>query len=152
MTFKDAALPLAALLTGGALFSSLLLSGCEYETKFVDFVPEICNDKVDNDEDTRIDCDDTDCDAQCRVEVVVLPPGNTTADTLRVSGTHLNAASVTIQVTPDGAGGNARLDSSGAWDFLITSISSTTLHTITATATSAKGLKDTAITTFEKRL
>lgn len=145
---KPASLPLV-LLGGAALLFALVAAKCESHTEFPGFVDENCIDGVDNDEDGQKDCVDVDCAVACAVEVFITAPAPAVADSLKISGTHRNATSISIQVTPSGAGGAANIVGE-SWDFMIKGISGTGIHTITATATSAKGLKDTDSATFQR--
>lgn len=139
-------LPLGA----AALFMALTAAKCRNNVEFVDFVPEICDDKIDNDEDGGTDCDDSSCDAECAVDVVAFPPGPVTADSVKISGTQENAASITVQVVPSGLGGAATI-SGGTWEFTIRNLNTDGMHTVTAQAVSAQDRRDTAIVTFERR-
>lgn len=142
--------PLALLLLAGLAFV-LSAAKCTTETVFVDFVKEICTDGVDNDGDGKSDCDDADCASECAVEVTLSAPAFTGTDSLRLGGTHRNATSIAISLTSGGGqGGNATL-AGESWSYLITGITGAGSHTVTATATSAKGLRDTATAVFEKR-
>lgn len=141
-TISAAILPACALL-------ALMAAKCEQVTEFPPYVQETCSDKADNDDDGKIDCDDSDCKLECAVKVVMFTPSNTSSDSVTVSGTHTNASSVSLTVSPSGNGGSATL-SGGSWSFSIKNLSQTGLHTVTATATSADGLKDTAVATFTR--
>jgi hypothetical protein len=138
--------PLAA----AALFMALTASKCRNNVEFVDFVPEICDDKVDNDEDGETDCDDSSCEVECAVDVVAFPPGPVTADSVKISGTHENAASITVQVVPSGLGGAATI-AGGEWEFTIRNLNADGIHTVTVQAVSAEDRRDTAVVTFERR-
>lgn len=138
----------AAILPACALLA-LTAAKCQQATEFPPYVQETCSDKADNDDDGKIDCDDTDCRLECAVKVVLFTPSNTTSDSVAVSGTHTNASSISVTVSPSGNGGSATL-SGGSWSFTIRNLSQTGLHSVTATATSAEGLKDTAVATFNR--
>jgi hypothetical protein len=128
---------------------ALTAAECRNDLEFVDFVPEICDDKIDNDDNGMTDCDDASCEDECAVQVVAFPPGPVVADSVKISGTHQNAASITVQVTPSGLGGGAAI-SGGTWDFTIRNLNANGAHTVTVLAVSAEDRRDTAIVTFEK--
>lgn len=139
-------LPLAA----AALFMALAAAKCRNTVEFVDFVPEVCDDGVDNDENGLADCDDSSCDVACAVDVVAFPPGTVSADSVKIAGTHRNAASITVQVVPSGLGGAAVI-AGGTWEFTIRNLNVDGPHTVTVQAVSAQDKRDTASVTFEKR-
>jgi hypothetical protein len=142
-------IPALLLLVGLAFL--LTAAKCQTETVFVDFVKEVCTDGKDNDEDGKADCDDADCASECAVEVTLSAPAFTSVDSLRIGGTHRNATSISVTVSTGGGQGGTVTPTDGNWSYKITGITSNGSHTVTATATSAKGLRDTAVATFEKR-
>jgi hypothetical protein len=141
--------PRLLALAGAGLAFALLAAKCE--TDFPPYVQELCTDGQDNDSDGETDCRDSDCAAACVVEVALLQPSDANTDSLLVSGTSLHAASVAVTVSPSGLGGQAKLQTTGVWEFLIRGITDTgATHTVRAIATSAEGLADTAVATFER--
>ncbi len=141
--------PILLALAGAGVLFALLAAKCE--TQFVDYVAEICNDNQDNDSDGQTDCKDSDCAAECNVEVTILQPPQADADSLPISGTSLRAASVAVTVTPSGNSGQATLQANGVWEFLVRNITQPgATYTVKAIATSAEGLSDTATATFER--
>lgn len=142
---------LLALLAAAGIAFALMAAKCETTTDFPPFVQEICTDNVDNDEDNDVDCRDSDCSQECAVEVVIFQPAATKLDSLRISGTHVNAATISVAVTPAGDGGQATLHTDGiTWDVLLTNLQQPITYTVTATATSAKNIKDTAVVSFQR--
>jgi|SRR5690606_12612386 len=125
---------------GAALFFALSASKCETETTFPGYVTEICTDKIDNDEDGRVDCQDSDCAEACAVKVAILPPVAPLAgDTLTLTGTHLNASTISVTVTPSGLAGAVNALADGTWKAPLTSLTERTTYTVIAVAADAQG-------------
>src|SRR4051812_10044328 len=107
----------------GAIFI-LSASKCETTTEILPPSPdEICNDGIDNDTDGKMDCADTDCLLECRVSVFVFPTTPTSLDTLRISGTHENAQSITVTLSAGGGSAATPVISGTKWDCLISGLS-----------------------------
>lgn len=146
--------PASALITvlgsAGILFA-MSAASCESSLEFPPYVQEICTDNADNDDDGAADCDDSDCNAVCVVKVEVSTPPDVAADSsVKLTGTHENASTISVSVVPNGTGG-AAIITGAAWEFTVRNISTPGIHTATILATSAKGRTDTATTTFQKR-
>lgn len=146
--------PFSALITvlgsAGILFA-LVAAQCDSNLEFPPYVQEICTDNIDNDEDGKTDCDDSDCSVVCGVKVEVFTPPDVGADSsVKLTGTHENASTISVSVTPNGTGGAATI-TGASWEFTVRNISTPGIHTATILATSAKGRTDTATTTFQKR-
>jgi hypothetical protein len=143
----------AGLAAAGALYFALTASKCEQTTEFVPFVAEQadkCLDKIDNDADGKIDCDDPDCDAVCAVTVTIdaLPPVITT-DSLSITGQQHNASSVSvISVTPQGSGSAPAL-SGETWKSTLTNLSQPGDYTVTVVGSNGDR-RDTAKATFTR--
>lgn len=134
----------------GALMA---LQSCEQTTTFTPFIREICTDRMDNDSDGKVDCDDSDCNAECSVEISIVTPLPTSADSLELSGSTRNAVSVSVLVTPaPGEGGTASLDpSTGDWRITLRKLQTAGNYTVQAIASNQANLKDTATATVERR-
>lgn len=138
----------ALALTGAAAFV-LTAAKCENRTTFPEFLPEMCTDKLDNDEDGKVDCKDTDCADECRVTVTINEFAKPVkVDTLEVSGNQTNAASVVVNLTAPGVGGTATVEA-GTWKRSLV-ITTDTTYTLTVIATNGD-IKDTATTTFDRK-
>jgi hypothetical protein len=131
----------------------MALQSCEQSTTFVPFVKEMCGDKADNDADGKVDCDDSDCDAECSVDIAVVTPLPTSVDSMILIGTSRNAASVSVLVkTPPGEGGTAALDPiTGDWSITLRKLQTPGNYEVHAIASNQANRKDTAITTVERR-
>lgn len=142
---------LLPLLAGTAAL--LALSKCKQETTFVPYVDEICTDKVDNDEDNKVDCDDSNCSAECSVEITITTPQPTSVDSLVIGGTSRNARSVSVLVTPaPGEGGTAVPDAAtGDWTITLRKLQTPGTYQVQAIASNQANLKDTATATVERR-
>lgn len=142
----------ACVAAAGALYLALTASKCEQSAEFVDYVAETgadkCLDKLDNDTDGKIDCEDSDCDAVCAVEVTIAAvPAVLTQDTLLLTGQQHNAASITlISLLPNGKGTPPVL-SGETWSSRLSELSTRTTYTVTVVATNGNRT-DTARTTF----
>lgn len=131
---------LLTLAGGAALLFALSASKCETETTFPGYVAEICTDKIDNDEDGRIDCQDSDCRDECAVKVTILPPAAPiTVDSLTISGTHFNASTITVSITPSGLAGAASPLADGTWKAHLSSLTARTAYTVIAVGADAQG-------------
>lgn len=143
----------AGLAAAVALYFALTASKCEQTTEFVPFVAEQadkCLDKIDNDADGKIDCDDADCDAVCAVTVTIdaLPP-IITSDTLPIAGQQRNATSVTvISVTPQGSG-STPVVSGDTWKSTLTNLSQKGNYTVTVVGSNGDR-RDTATANFTR--
>ncbi len=142
---------LLALLSFAAILFALVAAKCETNTEFESFVQENCADNVDNDGDNIVDCNDRDCDLACAVQVVIFPVAAITTDSLKISGTHENAAAIALTVTPNGTVGTVDVQPAGTWEAMVKQLNTAQAYTVRAIATSAKDRKDTATVTFEKR-
>lgn len=148
---KKPASALITVLGSAAILFALVAAQCESNLEFPPFVQEVCTDNVDNDEDGAADCDDSDCNTVCGVKVEVsTPPGVAADSSVKLSGTHENASTISVSVIPDGTAGAATI-TGATWEFTVRNISTPGIHTATILATSAKGRTDTATTTFQKR-
>lgn len=110
---------LSALLIGFALVFILAAAECTQETTFIDAQEEICGDGTDNDGDGRIDCKDSECELQCRLELTVNPTLTTSHDTQTVSGTHRNANRIVIEVQPSNSNGGTATLAANTWSFKV---------------------------------
>jgi hypothetical protein len=146
------ALTLLATLSAGA-GALLALSNCEQATTFTPFLKEICADRNDNDADGKVDCEDSDCSAECSVEITVVTPLPTSVDSLALAGTSRNAVSVSVLVTPSPAeGGTASLDpATGDWSITLRKLQNAGEYQVKAIASNQANLKDTATATVERR-
>lgn len=143
-----------SLLPLGLLAAALALTAaqCEHKIDFPGFVAENCSDNVDNDEDGKADCNDTDCEEDCRVEVTIDQPTATiTTDSLRLTGTHFNATTVAVSMSPGGTGGNAQKVGGDRWEYLVTNIGTSGTYKATVVASGAGTRRDTAVVTFQKQ-
>jgi hypothetical protein len=142
---------LATLAGAAAILTALTASKCEQNTEIIPFVAEICADKLDNDEDGRTDCRDSDCDLACEVEVgFVATPATITSDSLTLRGSHANASGIAVSITPSGTSpGNATLTGND-WEARFIGLSQRTAYIVTAIASDENGRKDTATTTFQR--
>lgn len=141
--------PLLLALAGCSVLFALVAATCE--TEFPPYVQEICDDTQDNDTDGETDCQDSDCSAECDVEVFINTLPAATEDTLIVSGTSTRATSVTVSVTPTGTGGRADLKSDGTWEIILRQVNGRgETHRVEAIANGASGLSDTAQATFQR--
>jgi hypothetical protein len=143
----------AGLAAAGALYFALTASKCEQTTELVPFVAEQgdkCLDKIDNDADAKIDCDDTDCDAICAVSVIIDPlPAVISTDTLRISGQQHNASAISIiSVTPQG-NGSAPAISGETWTSLLSDLGQKGSYSVTVVGSNG-GRRDTATATFTR--
>ncbi len=108
------------LLGAGALLLTLTASKCKQDVVFVDAQKEICTDGIDNDQNGKIDCADSECLNVCTLDLAVFPTVQTSVDTQTISGTHRRAASIAVNTKPDiSASGKATLTGS-TWTFLVT--------------------------------
>jgi hypothetical protein len=144
----------AYMAAAGAMYFALTASKCRQSTEFVQFIAETgadkCLDKLDNDSDGKIDCDDSDCDAVCAVEVTIdaVPPV-INVDTLVLSGQQHNASSVTIlSVLPSGKG-SAPVLSGETWTSHLSELSARTGYTVTVVGSNGNR-RDTASITFTR--
>ncbi len=142
-----AAKALYALAGASALAFALTASKCETDTVIVPYVQEICNDKIDNDGDGLIDCQDSDCDVECKVQVNINPISPISTDSLTVTGTHFNATGIALSILPSGSAGAAVI-SGNSWTAHLTLLSDKTTYTLTAIASDAQGRLDTATATL----
>lgn len=144
-------LPILMTLAVGAV-ALLSLSNCEQTTTFVPFIKEICGDKTDNDSDGKLDCDDSDCQVECSVDITISPTSPTSEDSLQISGSSRNAQSISILVTPSpGLSRAAVLESGGGWSAMLYDLKTAQTYAVKAIATSPQGTHDTATTSVERR-
>lgn len=142
---------LLPLVAGFGTCFVLTASKCQTDTIFVDFTPEICGDKLDNDGDGKTDCKDSDCSNACTVTLNLFPiPSPIKNDSLTISGTQHNASSIAIQIAPDGEGGTLQPTQEN-WEFTLLDLSKDTTYTVTVIASDALGNKDTATSKFTKQ-
>ncbi len=142
---------LATIAAAATILTALTASKCVQKTEIVPFVAEICTDKVDNDEDGRTDCRDSDCDLVCEVEVSIsATPTILTSDSLTLNGSHANASSIAVTITPSGTSpGNATLTGND-WEARFTGLDEPTTYVVTVIASDENERKDTATVTFER--
>lgn len=145
--FRAAAWTAAA----GSLCLVLTASKCEQHTTFPGYVAEICNDKIDNDEDGKTDCEDSDCAADCAVHVTINPIASPIAtDTLTLTGHQTHATSIAINLAPSGLPGTVTLDpASDNWSAKLTNLSQNAVYNITAIASNGD-IRDTATASFTR--
>ncbi|MDB5102838.1 MAG: hypothetical protein JWP91_527 [Fibrobacteres bacterium] len=142
---------LATLAGAAALLFVLSAYKCQQTTDFPGFVAEICTDKVDNDSDGLADCADSDCDNACVPEVTIgAVPTAITLDSLTISGTVTNAASVAVSITPSGSVSPA-IVTAGTWQARLSGLLARTTYTLRASVADAKGRGDTATASFERK-
>jgi hypothetical protein len=148
----------AALAAAGAAYFALTASKCQQSTEFVPFVAEQadkCLDKIDNDADGKIDCDDPDCNTICAVQVNIdAIPSVISADTLTITGTQHNATSVSvISVSPQGGGtqgtGSAPVLTGETWRSTLSNLGERVLYTVTVVGSNGNR-RDTATATFTR--
>lgn len=141
---------LLAIAAAGAAILTLTASECKTTTSFPEFIPEICSDDKDNDEDGRVDCKDSDCSGECKVSVTIDDFSKPVlVDSFQLTGTQIRASSVVVNISPTGVGGSATLES-GTWKRAVIGISKDTTYTLKVIAANGE-IKDTAITTFERK-
>ncbi len=113
---------------------------------------EICNNGIDDDGNGLTDCRDPVCftSAYCRPALTINPVSTPVAfDTLTLTGTQQNAASITASISPviNGRGGSAVLSGS-SWSLQLTDLINGTT-TVTLVAVDSTGaLQDTLPVTF----
>lgn len=142
---------LATIAGAAALLTALTASKCEQTTEIVPFMAEICADNLDNDADGRADCRDSDCNLVCEVEVTIgATPATLTSDSLTIKGSHVNASSIAVTITPIGTSpGNATLTGDG-WEARFIGLSQRTTYAVTAIASDDSDRKDTVTITFQR--
>jgi hypothetical protein len=133
-----------------ALAFALCASKCEQTTAIVPYVAEICNDNLDNDTDGNTDCQDSDCDLQCKVHVQINPIAPTiTADTLKITGTNFKATGIALQILPTGTAGAVTI-TGDTWSAMLTNLGTPGQYTLKAIASDAQSRQDTAVAIFER--
>jgi hypothetical protein len=134
----------------GAYFV-LTASQCRTSTEFVDFTPEVCGDRLDNDNDGRIDCKDSDCAEKCDLDVFLFPVSSPIdVDSVKVSGTHRNASLLTFTVEPAGEGGSLK-PTGPTWEFWVRKlILPDTTYTITVIASDTLNQTDRKTLTVKR--
>ncbi|MDQ3002739.1 MAG: hypothetical protein M3Y08_15935 [Fibrobacterota bacterium] len=142
---------LATIAGAAAILTVLTASKCEQTTKIVPFVAENCTDILDNDEDGRADCRDSDCNNVCEVEITIgATPATLTSDSLTIEGSHVNASSIAVTITPNGTSpGNATF-TGATWEARFIGLSLRATYVVTAIASDDSGRKDTATVTFQR--
>lgn len=122
----------AGLAAAGAVVLVFTASKCVEQTTFPTYIAEICTDKIDNDGDGKIDCEDSDCDAACSVSITLdALPGIFTTDTLILTGHQTNATSVAVtSITPSGTPVTATI-TNDTWKAIIPGLVQRTLYTVT---------------------
>lgn len=142
--------PIALPAAAGALVLVLTASKCEQTTAIIPYVKEICTDQIDNDEDGKTDCADSECDLDCAVSVSIDPiPVRISTDTLDIKGHHVHATAVTVvSLSPSGTPGTATV-SGDAWTARLTNLSQSANYTVTVVASNGDR-KDTAVATFTR--
>jgi hypothetical protein len=141
----------AYLAAAAAAYLALTASKCRQTTEIVPFVAETadkCLDKIDNDEDGKIDCDDSDCSIVCAVTVTIdALPARVPTDTLEIRGQQHNATTVTVSsLSPFGTAGTPVV-SGESWSARLTNLSQKTTYTITVIGSNGNR-RDTATATF----
>jgi hypothetical protein len=140
----------ASLAAAGALILVFTASKCQEETIFVPYVAEICNDNIDNDGDTQIDCADTDCDLACAVSVSIDAfPGIIASDTLELKGRQANATSVAVVAISPAGTPAAAVVTADTWTAKITGLIQKTTYTVTVVGSNGKRA-DTTHATFTR--
>lgn len=143
----------AALAGAAALLFILSAAKCQSETTFPAYVDENCTDKVDNDEDGKADCLDNDCKDECAVRIAIIPPVMPiAADTLTISGTHFNAASIRASLMPGNVLKTGDPQTDGTWKIQVADLVVDVEYTLTVVATPPEGQSgsDTASVTFKR--
>jgi hypothetical protein len=141
----------AVLAAAGALVLVLTASKCEEQTTFPAYVQEICNDKIDNDGDGKIDCADSDCDPSCAVSISIdALPGIITTDSLTLTGHQTNATSVAVaSVSPTGTPATATITGE-TWSVKISNLNQKNVpYTVTVVGTNGDRA-DTARANFSR--
>jgi hypothetical protein len=143
----------AGLAAIGAMYFAMTASKCEQTTELVPFVAEQadkCLDKLDNDDDGRIDCADPDCNAVCEVTLNVdALPAVINTDTLVLTGTQHNATSITVvSLSPQGTGDTPAI-SGETWSVRLSGLTLKTSYNVILVASNGDR-RDTATTTFAR--
>ena len=139
--------PLAAL---AAIFA-LTGSKCESTTDFPPYAKELCTDKIDNDQDSLVDCKDPDCAAACMLVVTLNSlPDTVSTTTLALSGTQANAQSITLSISTSGSAGPATLDGS-AWSATLSQLQGEGKYTVTLIAKGFNDSSQTLTQSFERK-
>ena len=139
---------------GTAVLFALTAYKCQSTTEFPAFVPEICTDDLDNDSDGKKDCQDTDCELACTVDLTIDAVSPTlNVDSLTLAGSVTNATGVAISTDPVAQvqnSGQATVTGS-TWKAKITGLSTNGVYTVTARAVGQGDHSDTATVTFERK-
>lgn len=144
-------LPWTLYISGAfALVFIISASECQNETIFVPFAKELCTDKIDNDGNGLIDCDDSECARECKVKVSINPISSPiTIDSLAISGTQFRASAMTVSVEPGYA--NTAIRSGNTWQTLLTKLTILGDYTVRVIGVDSAGKRDTAIATFQRK-
>jgi hypothetical protein len=142
---------ISLLTVAGTLATILTLSNCESTTDFPPAVNEICTDNIDNDGDGLTDCKDSECDKTCGVQVTVTPVSDkVTEDTLSISGTHVNAQSISITIAPSGIASAATINGN-TWTAKLSQLVNRESYTATIVAKDAQNGTNTVTLSFDRQ-
>jgi hypothetical protein len=135
---------LISFLFPAAMGLALMGAKCEQEISFPETHPEICSNQLDDDEDGKVDCSDSDCREACRPSVTLDPPFSPTySDSQTLSGTQSHVRLISVSTVPPLEISNSVTLTANGWKVLLQGMEVGT-YALTIIGTDSLDSRDTA--------